>query len=82
MDQIVLDAVHVLARDGFVRARRVGGSGDLGADVVVCDPDDRKIVQRKQYTAPVASGALQKFNGTAVPEHGADVAVMRRRPTE
>ncbi|MFI1060445.1 restriction endonuclease [Streptomyces spororaveus] len=67
----------LLARDGFVRARRVGGSGDLGADVVAWDPDDRKIVvQCKQYTAPVASGAVQKFNGTAVPEHSADVAVI------
>lgn len=67
----------LLARDGFVRARRVGGSGDLGADVVAWDPDDRKVVmQCKQYTAPVASGALQKFNGTAVPEHDADVAVI------
>ncbi|WP_318036758.1 restriction endonuclease [Streptomyces chengmaiensis] len=26
--------------------------------------------------APVGSGALQKFNGTARPEHGADVAVI------
>ncbi len=67
----------LLARDGFVRARRVGGSGDLGADVVAWDGDGRKIVaQCKQYTAPVGSGAVQKFNGTARPEHGADVAVI------
>ncbi|MFJ1652629.1 restriction endonuclease [Streptomyces sp. NPDC088337] len=67
----------LLARDGFVRARRVGGSGDLGADVVAWDVDGRKIVaQCKQYTAPVGSGAVQKCNGTARPEHGADVAVI------
>ncbi len=67
----------LLARDGFVRPRRVGGSGDLGADVVAWDPDDHKVVvQCKQYSAPVGSGALQKFNGTAVPEHHADIAVI------
>ncbi|KUM67124.1 restriction endonuclease [Streptomyces curacoi] len=67
----------LLSRDGFLWARRVGGSGDLGADVVAWDPDNRKVViQCKQYAAPVGSGALQKFNGTAVPEHGADVAVI------
>ncbi|WP_330347716.1 restriction endonuclease [Streptomyces sp. NBC_00582] len=67
----------LLARDGFMRARRVGGSGDLGADVVAWDDDNRKIVlQCKQYSGPVGSGAVQKFNGTAVPEHHADVAVI------
>lgn len=66
------------AGPGRVRApRRVGGSGDLGADVLAWDPDDHKVVvQCKQYSAPVGSGALQKFNGTAVPEHHADIAVI------
>ncbi|MFF4520516.1 restriction endonuclease [Streptomyces bluensis] len=48
-----------------------------GADVAAWDEDGRKIVAHcKQYTAPVGSGAVQKFNGTARPEHGADVAAI------
>ncbi|WP_330434485.1 restriction endonuclease [Streptomyces sp. NBC_00825] len=67
----------LLARDGFERARRVGGSGDLGADVVAWDDAGRKIVlQCKQYSGRVGSEAVQRFNGTAVPEHHADVAVI------
>lgn len=67
----------LLARDGFSRARRVGGSGDLGVDVVAWDDDGRKIVlQCKQYRGTVGSEAVQRFNGTAVPEHHADVAVI------
>ncbi|MFD5030021.1 restriction endonuclease [Streptomyces sp. NPDC058405] len=67
----------LLARDGFRRARRVGGSGDLGADVVAWDEDGDKIVlQCKQYSGTVGSEAVQRFNGTAVPEHHAKVAVI------
>ncbi|WP_030267339.1 restriction endonuclease [Streptomyces violens] len=68
---------ELLARDGFVRTRRVGGSGDLGADVVAWDQDSRKVVlQCKQYNRPVGSREIQTFNGTARPEHGADVAIV------
>ncbi|WP_326681653.1 restriction endonuclease [Streptomyces sp. NBC_01237] len=67
----------LLARDGFVRARRVGGSGDLGADVVAWDEDgDKVVLQCKQYSSAVGSEAVQRFNGTAVPEHHAQVAVI------
>lgn len=67
----------LLARDGFVRARRVGGSGDLGADVVAWDDDgDKVVLQCKQYSGTVGSEAVQRFNGTAVPEHHAQVAVI------
>jgi len=67
----------LLARDGFVRPRRVGGAGDLGADVVAWGDDGLKVVmQCKRYARPVGSQAVQTFNGTARPEHGADVAVM------
>lgn len=67
----------LLARDGFTRARRVGGPGDLGADVVAWDPDGRKIVvQCKQYSVPVRSEAVHQFNGTARPVHDADVPIM------
>ncbi|MEU2247860.1 restriction endonuclease [Streptomyces sp. NPDC019224] len=67
----------LLARDGFQRARRVGGAGDLGADVVAWDDDGDKIVlQCKQYSSAVGSEAVQRFNGTAVPEHHAQVPVL------
>jgi restriction system protein len=67
----------LLARDGFVRARRVGSSGDLRAEVVAWDDDGDKIVsQCKQYSSAVGSEAVQRFNGTAVPEHHARVAVI------
>ncbi|MFF3547461.1 restriction endonuclease [Streptomyces platensis] len=67
----------LLARDGFLRARRVGGAGDLGADVVAWDAPGNKIVlQCKQYARPVGSTEIQTFNGTARPEHGADTAVI------
>ncbi|BFV56300.1 hypothetical protein KCMC57_up14040 [Kitasatospora sp. CMC57] len=68
---------ELLERDGFTRAERVGGAGDLGADVLAFDADGRRIViQCKRYQRPVGSGALQTFNGTARPVHKAKVAVM------
>ncbi|MFI2737221.1 restriction endonuclease [Streptomyces sp. NPDC018711] len=68
---------ELLARDGFPHARRVGGSGDLGADVIATDADGLTVVvQCKQLRRPVNSPAMQQFNGTARPEHGADHAVV------
>ncbi|NJQ07984.1 restriction endonuclease [Streptomyces lonarensis] len=68
---------ELLVRDGFLDVRRVGGSGDLAADVLARDGEGRRVVvQCKRYLSPVGSGHLQRFNGTAVPEHGADLAVM------
>ncbi|MCX5215728.1 restriction endonuclease [Kitasatospora sp. NBC_00240] len=68
---------ELLIRDGFTRARRVGGAGDLGADVTAWDSEGRKVVlQCKQYSRPVGSKDIQTFNGTARPEHGADVATI------
>lgn len=68
---------ELLERDGFTQAARVGGAGDLGADVVAVDADGRRIVvQCKRYQRPVGSAALQTFNGTARPVHKAKVAVM------
>lgn len=67
----------LLARDGFRRPLRVGGAGDLGADVTARDDEDRLLIlQCKQYQSPVGSGHVQKFNGTARPHHGADIPVM------
>ncbi|WP_371563116.1 restriction endonuclease [Streptomyces canus] len=67
----------LLARDGFRSTRRVGGAGDLGVDVTARDRDDRLLIlQCKQYSSPVGSGHVQKFNGTARLHHGADVPIM------
>ncbi|MFI5801851.1 restriction endonuclease [Streptomyces sp. NPDC051561] len=65
-------------RDGCTGVQRVGGSGDLGADVIGHLPDGRKLViQCKRYAKhrSVGSRDLQTFNGTARAEHGADAAV-------
>ncbi|MFJ9590547.1 restriction endonuclease [Streptomyces acidicola] len=68
---------EMLARDGFHRPLRVGGAGDLGADVVAYDDENRKLVlQCKKYARPVGSKEVQRFNGTARPEHGADLALI------
>lgn len=68
---------QLLVRDGFTGVRRVGGAGDLGADVRAVDGDgDLVILQCKRYRARVTSGHVQQFNGTARPHHGADVAIM------
>ncbi|WP_320779190.1 restriction endonuclease [Streptomyces sp. CRN 30] len=65
-------------RDGCTQVRRVGGAGDLGADVTGRLPDGRRlVVQCKRYAKhrTVGSRDLQTFNGTARAEHGADVPV-------
>ncbi|MEY9839402.1 restriction endonuclease [Streptacidiphilus sp. EB103A] len=67
----------LLIRDGFHHARRIGGSGDLGADVEAYDEQGRKLIlQCKRYKQRVGSPALQTFNGTARPVHRADFAVV------
>ena len=67
----------LLDRDGFSDARRVGGAGDLGADVIAYDEDGRKVVvQCKRHSRPVGSRDLQTFNGTARPVHRAKIAVF------
>jgi restriction system protein len=66
-------------RDGCTEVQRVGGAGDLGADVIGQLPDGRKlVVQCKRYAKhrSVGSRDLQTFNGTARQEHGADVPVF------
>ncbi|WP_406194765.1 restriction endonuclease [Kitasatospora sp. NBC_01560] len=68
---------ELLERDGFTSAERVGGAGDLGADVVAHDYLGRRVVlQCKRYANAVGSEAGQKFNGTARPVHGAAVPVV------
>ncbi|MFF5408016.1 restriction endonuclease [Streptomyces misionensis] len=87
-----LDALHhsrfeeavrdLMRRDGCPDASRVGGGGDLGADVKATDPYGRRwVIQCKHRRAGLAGSAvgtpdLQVLNGTARPVHGADVAVI------
>ncbi|WP_413754682.1 restriction endonuclease [Streptomyces sp. R-74717] len=66
-------------RDGCTDVKRVGGAGDLGADVIGRLPDGRKVViQCKRYAKhrTVGSRDIQTFNGTARAEHGAEVPVF------
>ncbi|MCI3271821.1 restriction endonuclease [Streptomyces cylindrosporus] len=73
------DLVAALCRrDGCGGVRRVGGSGDQGADVVGRLPDGRSmVVQCKRYapSAVVASREVRDLLGSKV-HFGADVAVF------
>lgn len=77
------DAVRdLMRRDGCTDAARVGGGGDLGADVKATDPYGRRwVIQCKHRRnglagSPVGTPHLQVLNGTARQVHGADVAVI------
>lgn len=77
------DAVReLMRRDGCPNAVRVGGGGDLGADVKATDPYGRRwVIQCKHRRDGLAGSAvgtpdLQVLNGTARQIHGADVAVI------
>lgn len=66
-------------RDGCTKVVVSGKSGDLGADVIGYLADGRKLVIQCKKYAPhrsVPSQDMQKFVGTARPEHGADVALF------
>ncbi|WP_327064474.1 restriction endonuclease [Kitasatospora sp. NBC_01302] len=73
---------HVAAlcrRDGCSSVQRVGGAGDLGADVTATLPDGRRLVIQCKRYAPhrsVGSRDIQLFNGTARLEHHADVPLF------
>ncbi|MDN3258808.1 restriction endonuclease [Streptomyces sp. CSDS2] len=87
-----LDALHhtrfeyavrdLMRRDGCQDAVRVGGGGDLGADVKATDPYGRRwVIQCKHRRDGLAGSAvgtpdLQVLNGTARQVHGADIAVI------
>ncbi|MFJ6016350.1 restriction endonuclease [Streptomyces sp. NPDC092952] len=77
------DAVReLMLRDGCRDAARVGGGGDLGADVKATDPYGRRwVIQCKHRRAGLSGSAVgtpdfQVLNGTARQVHGADVAVI------
>jgi restriction system protein len=70
---------YLCERDGCTDARRSGGAGDLGKDVVAVAPDGRLVViQCKRYsrTHKVTSPDAQKFGGTCYSEHRAQVAAI------
>ncbi|MGW2426060.1 restriction endonuclease [Streptomyces sp. NPDC001709] len=87
-----LDALHhsrfeeairdLMRRDGCRDAQKVGGGGDLGADVKATDPYGRRWVIQCKHRRNGARGSavgtpdLQVLNGTARQVHGADVAVI------
>ncbi|MFJ4990047.1 restriction endonuclease [Streptomyces sp. NPDC088732] len=68
----------LMSTSGATGTRIIGGSGDLGADVIGYTRSGRKVVvQCKRYDRkPVGSPDVQRFVGTAVPHHHADVAVL------
>lgn len=77
------DAVRdLMRRDGCRDALRVGGGGDLGADVKATDPYGRRWVIQCKHRRNGAAGSavgtpdLQVLNGTARQVHGADIAVI------
>ncbi|WP_406502213.1 restriction endonuclease [Streptomyces sp. NBC_00500] len=73
---------ELMRRDGCPDSARVGGRGDLGADVKATDPFGRRwVIQCKHRRdgdrgSAVGTPDLQVLNGTARPVHRADVAVM------
>lgn len=74
------DAVASLCRrDGCRDVLVVGGTGDLGADVLATLPDGlRVLVQCKRYApgSRVGSGDVQKVGGTYSVVHRADLAIV------
>ncbi|MFF7442963.1 restriction endonuclease [Streptomyces sp. NPDC008122] len=72
----------LMYRDGCRDAVRVGGGGDLGADVKATDPFGRRwVVQCKHRRKGLAGAAVgtpdfQVLNGTARQVHQADIAVI------
>lgn len=69
----------LLRESGYTQVIRVGGSGDLAADLTATDPQGRKvIVQCKRYSPEKTVGTpdLQKFIGMLIVEHKADFGIF------
>ncbi|MFC8793364.1 restriction endonuclease [Streptomyces cinereoruber] len=66
-------------RDGYQILRNGGGARDLGADVIAVTPEGLRVVvqckHRQGGRGKVGSPDIQTLNGTARPEHHADVVV-------
>ncbi|MDH6138539.1 hypothetical protein P3T35_000516 [Kitasatospora sp. GP30] len=85
----VLDHLHhadfealiasLLDRDFYTVVQSNGGAGDHVADVIATSPTGEKVVvQAKHFTGGrrnVGASVMYEINGTAKPEHNADVAV-------
>jgi len=70
---------NLLRESGYTQVRRVGGSGDLAADLTATDSQGRKvIVQCKRYSPEKTVGTpdLQKFIGMLIVEHKADFGIF------
>jgi restriction system protein len=83
-DQFEHFTARLMRASGFHEVRVVGGSGDLGADVVGRTPDGRRVVvQCKRFAGNLGSPHVQRFAGTAREIHGAEVALLvtTGRPT-
>lgn len=64
---------------GYTNVNRVGGAGDLGADLTATDPQGRSaIVQCKRYTpgSKVGSPTLQSFIGMRSVHHKVDRGIF------
>lgn len=70
----------LLKRDGCTIVQEHGGPNDEGADVIATTPDGLRVVlQCKHFTVPngvVQPRYVRELNGTARPEHGADIVGM------
>lgn len=66
-------------RDGCTDVQLVGGSGDMGADILAVTPIGRRmLIQCKRYapTRPVRSPEVQRVGGTYWTIHRADLAIV------
>ncbi len=83
-DQFEHFTARLMRASGFRGVQVVGGSGDMGADVVARTPDGRRVVvQCKRFAGNLGSPHVQRFAGTAREIHGAEVALLvtTGRPT-
>jgi len=69
----------LLRESSYTQVIRVGGSGDLAADLTAIDPQGRRvIVQCKRFSPERTVGTpdLQKFIGMLIVEHKADFGIF------
>ncbi len=69
----------LLKASGYTEVKRVGGSGDLGADLTAIDPQGKRtIVQCKRFAPEKTVGTpdLQKFIGMLVVHHKAERGIF------
>lgn len=77
--QFELLVAEMLTAWGYTDVRHVGGSGDLGADVMGTSSEGELVVVQCKRYAPgnlVGSPEMQKFIGMAKLEHCADKAIF------